>query len=51
VISVGTSRNTIRPVDTGDFSTAAIHGAIPLGEPVRSVFPVVHTPYDFYERI
>jgi hypothetical protein len=51
VISVGTSRNEIHPVDTRGFSTASIHGAIPLGEPIRSVFPVVHTPYDFYERI
>jgi len=33
------------------FSTALVHRAIPLGEPIRSVFPVVHTPYDFYERI
>jgi hypothetical protein len=28
-----------------------LHRANPLGKPVRSVFPVVHTPYDFYERI
>jgi hypothetical protein len=51
VISVGTSRNAIHPVDSRDFSTEPIHRAIPLGEPIRSVFPVVHTPYDFYERI
>jgi hypothetical protein len=51
MISVGTSRNTIHPVESRGFSTASIHRASPLGEPVRSVFPLVHTPYDFYERI
>ena len=51
MISVGSLRNALDPVDTRDFSTASIHRAIPLWEPIRSVFPVVHTPYDFYERI
>lgn len=51
MISVGTSQNTLHPVDTGDFSTAPLHRATPLWKPIRSVFPVVHTPYDFYERI
>jgi len=51
VISVGTCRNALEPVDSTRFSTVAVHGAIPLRKPVRSVFPVVHTPYDFYERI
>jgi hypothetical protein len=48
---VGTCRNAAEPVDRVAFSTALVHRAIPLGKPVRSVFPVVHTPYDFYERI
>ena len=49
--SVGSFRNALEPVETLAFSTAAVHRATPLGEPDRSVFPVVHTPYDFYERI
>jgi hypothetical protein len=48
---VGTCRNAPEPVESVVFSTAFVHRAIPLGKPVRSVFPVVHTPYDFYERI
>jgi hypothetical protein len=48
---VDTCRNTIEPVESRVFSTDAVHRAIPLGERVRSVFPLVHTPYDFYERI
>jgi hypothetical protein len=51
VISVGSSRNEFEPVETCVFSTGALHRATPLRKPVRSVFPVVHTPYDFYERI
>ena len=51
MISVGTCRKAVQPVDYVVFSTAFVHGQIPLGKPVRSVFPVVHTPYDFYERI
>jgi hypothetical protein len=51
VISVGTFRNTPHPVDTPVFSTGFLHRATPLGKPIRAVFPVVHTPYDFYERI
>jgi len=51
VISVGTCRNALEPVDTRVFSTGLLHRVNPLGKPVRSVFPVVHTPYDFYERI
>ena len=50
VISVGTCRNTLDPVETRVFSTGSLHRANPLGKPDRSVFPVVHTPYDFYER-
>jgi len=48
---VDTCRNTLEPVEILLFSTASIHRATPLGKPVRSVFPLVHTPYDFYERI
>ena len=44
-------RNTIEPVETVVFSTVPVHRATPLGKPIRSVFPLVHTPYDFYERI
>jgi hypothetical protein len=51
VISVGTCQNAAEPVDHVGFSTALVHRAIPLWKPVRSVFPVIHTPYDFYERI
>jgi hypothetical protein len=51
VISVGTCRNALEPVDIRVFSTGLLHRVNPLGKPVRSVFPVVHTPYDFYERI
>jgi hypothetical protein len=31
-------------------STAAVHRATPLAEPREDVFPIVHTPYDYYER-
>jgi hypothetical protein len=51
VISVGTFPKPLEGVESRSFSTATVHGANPHGEPVRSVFPVVHTPYDFYERI
>jgi hypothetical protein len=51
VISVGTSRKPAEPVQNRYLSTAAVHRVIPLGKPIRSVFPLVHTPYDFYERI
>jgi hypothetical protein len=51
VISVGTWRNASEAVESGRFSTAALHGRNGQGMRNRSVFPVVHTPYDFYERI
>ena len=51
MISVGTCRIGIKPVETRAFSTEWTHRASALGEPDCSVFPVVHTPYDFYERI
>ena len=51
MISVGTCRKALSPVDTRVFSTGLLHRANPLGKPDHSVFPLVHTPYDFYERI
>ena len=51
MISVGTSLKGTQPVETAAFSTAAVHRANPLLVRDRAVFPVVHTPYDFYERI
>ena len=51
MISVGSCRNRDQAVDSLQFSTGAVHGRIALLEPNRAVFPVVHTPYDFYERI
>jgi hypothetical protein len=48
---VDTCRNTLEPVEILAFSTEPVHRATPLGKPIRSVFPLVHTPYDFYERI
>ncbi len=51
MISVGTLRNSREPVERRAFSTDWTHRGNPLGEPDSSVFPVVHTPYDFYERI
>ena len=40
-----------RAVGNQDLSTAAVHRASPLAEPIRAVFPVVHTLYDYDERI
>ena len=48
---MGTSQNPQKPVESRRFSTAAVHGQTGLFTPFGSVFPVVHTPYDFYERI
>jgi hypothetical protein len=48
---VGTFHYPLHPVDNCRFSTEAVHGANRLPGPDPSVFPVVHTPYDFYERI
>ena len=39
------------PVRNRDFSTAGPTAGNGVVEPCGSVFPVVHTPYDFYERI
>jgi hypothetical protein len=51
VISVGTFRKRSEPVEIAAFSTGSVHRANGHSAPKRSVFPVVHTPYDFYERI
>jgi hypothetical protein len=48
---VETFLNPLEPVDNRRFSTAAVHGRNGPVSPDCSVFPVVHTPYDFYERI
>jgi len=39
------------PVGCPRFSTGWTHRANRLREPKGSVIPVVHTPYDCYERI
>jgi hypothetical protein len=41
----------MQPVQNFAFSTGAVHRGNPVTERDRAVFPVVHTPYDFYERI
>ena len=51
MISVGTCRIADKPVEILAFSTVGTHRATALTEPNCSVFPLVHTPYDFYERI
>jgi hypothetical protein len=51
VKSVETRRSLLQPVERPAFSTAWSHGANGLSVRNRAVFPVVHTPYDFYERI
>jgi hypothetical protein len=51
VISVETFRKRSQPVCSLSFSTAWTHHPKPLVEPFDAVFPVVHTPYDCYERI
>jgi hypothetical protein len=51
VISVDSCRYVLEPVEEAQFSTAGIHGANVLSMRDRAVFPVLHTPYDFYERI
>jgi hypothetical protein len=48
---VETFRNPLEPVDNCVFSTDAVHRENGAPKRDRSVFPVVHTPYDFYERI
>jgi hypothetical protein len=48
---VETSIRRSQAVRNHSFSTAGSHRRKPAVEPFGSVFPVVHTPYDFYERI
>jgi hypothetical protein len=48
---VESRRSLLEPVERTAFSTAGFHGANGLPVRDRAVFPVVHTPYDFYERI
>ena len=38
-------------VGNPDLSTVAVHRADRRGEPIAAVFPVVHTLYDYDERI
>jgi hypothetical protein len=51
VSSVGTCANPVEPVETRHFSTVSVHGGNGRSKRNHSVFPLVHTPYDFYERI
>ena len=51
MISVGSSRNPLEPVGNPVFSTGWTHRPKGLDKRCGSVFPVVHTPYSFYERI
>jgi hypothetical protein len=51
VISVGTFANPSEPVETRRFSTTFVHRRNGRSKRDHSVFPLVHTPYDFYERI
>jgi hypothetical protein len=48
---VETFRQPLPPVYRVAFSTDRSHRANRLREPQGAVFPIVHTPYDFYERI
>ena len=49
--SVETFPHPLEAVDNPVFSTTFLHGSNGRSMRDRSVFPVVHTPYDFYERI
>lgn len=51
MISVGMSAKGSRPVEKTFFSTGWTHRPKGLDKRCDSGFPVVHTPYDFYERI
>jgi len=50
VISVGPSGALAAAGDNPDSSTDPVHRRTRLGERRDGVFPVVHTPYDYYER-
>jgi len=45
------SYNRLEPVGNVDFSTGWTHRAKAANKPCSAVFPLVHTPYGFYERI
>ncbi len=51
MISVGTFQKRLEPVSSLELSTKGTHRANGASMRDRAVFPVVHTPYDFYERI
>ncbi len=51
MISVGSCLNRSEPVGNPVFSTGWTHRLKGLDKRHSSVFPVVHTPYSFYERI
>jgi len=49
--SVESSRKRGKPVEGRELSTGWTHRTNALWLRDRAVFPVVHTPYDYYERI
>ncbi len=51
MISVGSCLDRPEPVENPVFSTGWTHRPKGLDKRYGSVFPVVHTPYGFYERI
>jgi hypothetical protein len=48
---VGIFRKPLEPVEFRLFSTVPVHATNGAAMRDHAVFPVVHTPYDFYERI
>lgn len=49
--SVGPLLCAVTPVDPGENPTIGTHRAKRAAAPKRNIFPVVHTPYDYYEGI
>jgi hypothetical protein len=43
--------NLANAVRNPTFSTAGVPTATRLAEPTEAVFPYIHTPYDYYEKI
>jgi hypothetical protein len=43
--------NLTNVVGNPSFSTASVPSATPLPESQSGVFPLIHTPYDYYEKI
>jgi hypothetical protein len=43
--------NLANAVRNPSFSTASVPTPKRLAEPTRAVFPYIHTPYDYYEKI